>query len=330
MTGLFFSYLRQRRKGLLALVLFCAVFAVSFILYHLPVRAVLYPTLFCILLGAVFVIWDFSRAKRKHETLSEIQKMTAALIGDLPEPQGADDEDYQAIIRTLKREVADNSAVASARYRDLVDYYTVWVHQIKTPITSMRLSLEKEDTALSRKISSDLFQIEQYVEMVLAYLRLDADSNDYVFKEGALDKIIEQSISKFAGEFIARDIRLNYTPSGQTVVTDEKWLSFVIEQLLSNALKYTRKGEIRIFLREAKTLCVADTGIGIDPADLPRVFEKGYTGFNGRSDKRASGIGLYLCRQICKNLGINIQITSVLGEGTVVALDLTQYHLKNE
>ncbi len=312
------------------LVIFCAVFAVSFVLYHLPVRALLYPALLCILLGTAFMIWDFSRAKRKHEILSEIQKMTAALIDNLPEPQGTDDTDYQAIIRNLQREVTDSSALASARYQDLVEYYTVWVHQIKTPITSMRLSLEKEDTPLSRKLSSDLFQIEQYVEMVLAYLRLDADSSDYVFRDYALDEIVRQSISKFAGEFIVRNIRLNYTPSDVTVVTDEKWLSFVIEQLLSNALKYTREGEIRISLLAPKTLCIADTGIGIDPADLPRVFEKGYTGFNGRADKRASGIGLYLCRQICKNLGVTIRITSALGEGTSVFLDLTQYQLKTE
>ncbi len=327
---LFFSYLRQRRKYFLMLMLFCAIFAVSFILYHLPMRALLYPTLLCILLGSAFVIWDFSRAKRKHETLSEIQKMTASLIGVLPEPQGADDEDYQAIIRTLQQEVTDSNAAASARYQDLVEYYTIWVHQIKTPITSMRLSLEKEDTALSRKLSSDLFKIEQYVEMVLILLRLDSDSSDYVFKEHSLDEIVEQSISKFAGEFIERNIRLDYAPSGETVVTDEKWLSFVIEQVLSNALKYTRKGEIRIYLRKPKTLCIADTGIGIDPADLPRVFEKGYTGFNGRTDKRASGIGLYLCRQICNNLGVKIQISSKPGEGTSVSLDLTQYQLKNE
>lgn len=327
---LFFSYLRQRRKGILVFILFCAVFAVSFILYHLPVSAVLYPTLLCLLLGTVFLILDFSRAEKKHRTLAEIQKMTAALIDSLPQPQGTDDEDYQEIIRMLQKEVLAGSAAASARYQDLVEYYTLWVHQIKTPITSMRLTLEKEDTALSRKLSSDLFQIEQYVEMVLAYLRLDADSRDYVFQKYALDKIIEQSIARFAGEFIARRIRLNYTPTGAEVVTDDKWLSFVIEQLLSNALKYTREGEISIYLQEPKTLCIADTGIGIASCDLPRVFEKGYTGCNGRTDKRASGIGLYLCRRICEGLGIDIRIASRPDEGTTVLLDLTQYQTKQE
>lgn len=166
----------------------------------------------------------------------------------------------------------------------------------------MRLSLEKEDTALSRKISSDLLQIEQCMEMVLVFLRLGSDNNDYVFKEVSLDEILQQSITKFASEFIVLRIRPSYTTSGERIVTDEKWLPFVIKQILSNALKYTREGEFRIALREAKTLCIEDTGIGIDPADLPCVFEKGYTGYNGRPDKRASGIGLYLCRHICKSL----------------------------
>lgn len=327
---LFLSYLRQRRRGLIAFVLFCAVFAASFMLYHLPAGAIVYPALFCTLLGAVLVIWDFSRARQKHQRLCEIQNLTAAMLEALPEARGVDDEDYQAVIRMLQDEVIERSALASARYQELMEYYTVWVHQIKTPITSMRLSLEKEDTALSRKLSSDLFQIEQYVEMVLVYLRLDASTTDYVFKEYALSGIIEQSIAKFASEFIDRRIHLSYTPPDVTVVTDDKWLCFVIEQLLSNALKYTREGEISIYPREPKTLCIADTGIGIAPGDLPRVFEKGYTGCNGRTDKRASGIGLYLCRRVCKALGIEIRITSEPQKGTTVRLDLEQYRLKNE
>lgn len=327
---LFWAYLRQRQKGIFVFFLFCVVFTASFLLYHLPVRALAYPTLFCLLSGSVLVIWDFSHARQKHRLLHDIQQFTAAMMDALPEPQGADDEDYQAIIRALQQEMAENTALAAAQYQDMLDYYTVWVHQIKTPITSMRLSLEQEDTALSRKLSSDLFQIEQYVEMVLAFLRLDADTSDYVFQSYALDEIIEQTVTKFAAEFIARKIRLHYTPTGETVVTDEKWLSFVIGQILSNALKYTREGEIQIAMRQPKTLCIADTGIGIAPSDLPRVFEKGYTGYNGRKDKRASGIGLYLCRQICDRLGVGIRIASEPDRGTTVLLHLEQYQLKNE
>ena len=327
---LFFAYLRQRRGGILALTLFCAVFAVSFLLFRLPAGAVLYPAAVCALLGAVFLLADFSRALRKHRALARLQTLPAAMLERLPESRGLDDEDYQALIRALQKEAADSAALAAARYSDLVEYYTVWAHQIKTPITSMRLSLEKEDTPLSRRLSSGLTQIEQYVEMVLAYLRLDADSTDYVFREYALDGIIEQSVARFAGEFIDRKLRLDFTSTRLSVVTDEKWLAFVLEQILSNALKYTREGGIKIYLREPASLCVQDTGIGIAPGDLPRVMERGYTGLNGRTDKRASGIGLYLVKRVCDGLGIGLDVASQPDVGTTVTLELSQYELKAE
>ena len=143
------------------------------------------------------------------------------------------------------------------------------------------------------------------------------------------DEIIRSSVKKFASEFIDRRIRLEYDSVDIQAVTDEKWFAFVVEQLLSNALKYTREGSIKIY-SEGKVLCIKDTGIGIAPEDLPRVFDKGYTGCNGRTDRRASGLGLYLCRRICQNLGIDISISSTVGEGTTVRLDLSQYKLRKE
>lgn len=327
---LFRAYLKQRRKGILVFLLFCAVFLASFLLYRLPAGAVLYPALLCLLLGALLLGVDFFRVKRKHQLLSEIKHLTAAMISSLPEAESIEDRDYQAIVQALRTEVADLESSTAYRYRETVDYYTVWVHQIKTPIASMRLTLQNEDTPLARKLSSDLFRIEQYVEMVLAFLRLDADSGDYVFREYSIDAIVKQAVAKFASEFIDRKLRLIYEPTDQTVVTDEKWLSFVIEQVLSNALKYTREGSIKIFMREPKTLCIEDTGIGIAPEDLPRIFEKGYTGYNGRIDRHASGIGLYLCKRVCRNLGAEIRVTSVPDKGTTVMIDLEQYQLQNE
>ncbi len=327
---LFWSYIKQHRKGIIALVLFCAVFFVTFLLYHLPLKAVLYPSVLCIILGLVFVAIDFSRVKQKHKQLSEIKKLSAAMISSLPDIESVEDRDYQEIIKDLKTETARIETITSARYRDMVDYYTVWVHQIKTPIASMRLTLQNEDTPLSRKLSSDLFRIEQYVEMVLAFLRLDSVSSDYVFKEHSLDKIVKQAVAKFAQEFIDRKIHISYQPTEKTVITDDKWLSFVIEQVLSNALKYTRDGSIKIYMEEPKTLCIKDTGIGIAPEDMPRIFEKGYTGYNGRKDKKASGIGLYLCKRICKNLGVEISVSSKLDKGTTVRINLEQYIEKKE
>lgn len=172
---------------------------------------------------------------------------------------------------------------------------------------------------LKKESESELFKIEQYVEMVLQYLRLNSSINDFVLKEYVLDDILRQAVHKYAPMFIRKKLTLNYEPIETKVVTDEKWLVFVIEQILSNAIKYTKTGSISIY-EEAGMLVIEDTGIGILEEDLPRIFENGYTGYNGRSDKKASGIGLYLCRQIFKKLGHKLSVESEAGKGTKVKI----------
>lgn len=324
------NYIGQKRKGIALFFLFCVIFGTVFALYRLPLGAVLYPAALCALTGTVFLISDFFRFKRRHEMLRRLASLPAALMNDFPEPDDPEGEDYRAIIQALQQENARTAQAAAEKYRDTVDYYTIWAHQIKTPIAAMRLNLQSSDSSEAGCLRSDLTRIEQYVEMVLAFLRLDSESSDYVFKERSLDPIIRGAVKKFAQEFIGRKIRLQYEPVELRTVTDDKWLSFVLEQILSNALKYTREGSVHICLREPKTLCISDTGIGIAPEDLPRIFEKGYTGCNGRADKKASGIGLYLCKRICDNLGIGIAAESEPGKGTTIKLHLEQYELRKE
>ena len=167
-------------------------------------------------------------------------------------------------------------------------------------------------------------KIEQYVEMVLGYLRLGSSSTDYVLRNCDLDKLLRQSIRKYARLFILKKIALDFQETGRTVLTDEKWLSFVVEQLLSNAVKYTPEGGLVRVYGDGETLVIADSGIGIRPEDLPRVFEKGFTGFNGREDKKSTGIGLCLCRQVLDRLNHDISIASRPGQGTLVRLDLSR------
>ena len=325
----FKGYLKERWKRLLMLLLFACIFAFSFWVYRLPVRAVIYPCALCLLFGAVFAVYDMTKAYRRHKFFEELHRRNTELISALPEPEGIVDSDYQQLISVLKEKIAEITAQTDSRIRDTVDYYTVWAHQIKTPIAAMRLTLQKEDVPEARRLASELSRIEQYVEMVLVFVRLGSDYSDYVFTQQDIDEIIRSSVKKFASEFIDRRIRLEYDSVDIQAVTDEKWFAFVVEQLLSNALKYTREGSIKIY-SEGKVLCIKDTGIGIAPEDLPRVFDKGYTGCNGRTDRRASGLGLYLCRRICQNLGIDISISSTVGEGTTVRLDLGQYKLGKE
>ena len=327
---LFLQYLGQRRRIFIVDAAFCIIFAVSFLLYHLPIGAVIYPTLLCAALGILIMVFDFLRVKCEHEALNSIRSMTDVIAESLPKIDGIKDEDYQQILRLLSEEHNHYCTQTNRKYADMIDYYTVWAHQIKTPIASMRLHLQNEDSALSRTLNSDLHRIEQYVEMVLTFLRLNSESTDYVIKEYDLDKIVKQAVRKFSSDFIGRKLSLVYEPLNTTVITDEKWLSFVIEQVLSNALKYTPAGSITITLENEKTLRIRDTGIGIAPEDLPRIFENGYTGYNGRADKKASGIGLYLCKRICNNLGHTITARSIVDVGTIIDIDLAQTELEVE
>lgn len=318
-----FRYLMDHRKLIGIQLLFAGIFAAAFYLYHLPAAAVLYPIWICFLLGCVFLGCSVYQADKKHKSLTALLSLHGNVIENgLREGGSIEERDYQQIIRKLCQEMEASEAQFGEAYEEMMDYFTMWVHQIKTPIASMRLHLDGEDSQLSRKLKSDLLHIEQYVEMVLTYFRMKSASTDYVLCTVPLDKILRENIRKLRGDFIYKKLSLEYEPITETVVSDEKWLSFVIEQILSNALKYTRQGVVSITLENPQILCIRDTGIGIAPEDIPRIFEKGYTGRNGRRDKRASGIGLYLCRQICGRLGIGLTIHSKVDAGTEVRLDL--------
>ena len=207
---LFFAYLRQRWKVLLGAVLFYALFAVSFALYGLPLAAVWYPAALTAVLGLIFFLCDFGRIRRTHAELLALSNAPAEQIGPLPETSRILDGDYQAIIRSLQVQARQLASSAAAREREASDYYTVWAHQIKTPIAAMELTLRQEDSPQARRLLGELSRIEQYVEMALTYLRLESAESDYVFRDCALDPIIRQSVKRFSAEFIGRKIRLDY------------------------------------------------------------------------------------------------------------------------
>lgn len=274
--------------------------------------------------GAAGFCFHYGKYRKHHLVLALLAAEPQGKTEALPEADGLLARDYQQIIASYERQFQEEQIKMEQKYRDMMEYYTMWTHQIKTPIAAMRLLLQEEDTPLSREMQSELFQTEQYVQMALQYLRMEKMTSDLVFARYDLDALIRQAVRKYAPLFIRRKIILSYEPVHCEVLTDEKWLVFVLEQILSNALKYTKSGSIHIYLSPdaPKTLVIEDTGIGIAPEDLPRIFEKGYTGCNGRADKRSTGIGLYLCRQIMEKLSHTIRIKSEMGVGTKVYLGL--------
>ncbi len=313
------EYLRRVRKTALLFFLCFVIMATVLFLYDLPVEAVFYGGLLCVIAGIVFLFFGYVNYRDRKKNLREVQKNLPVELQRLLPPSDEIEAKYQELLTDMNRLRMSAEADKYRLYGELTDYYTMWVHQVKTPIAALRLILQ-EDAETNRTALAELFKVEQYVEMVLGYLRTEDISSDMRFQECSLDKIIREQVHKYAGIFIGKKLALEYEGTEERVLTDPKWLGFVIGLVLSNALKYTKTGKIRIFMSESgpHTLVIADTGIGIRPEDLPRVFEKGFTGYNGRAEGRSTGIGLYLSHKIMKKLQHEISLKSVPGEGTSV------------
>ncbi|MDR4039023.1 MAG: sensor histidine kinase [Evtepia sp.] len=321
-TPLFGAWLASR-KLVAAAGLFCALSGVLiFWLYGLPGEAIAYLLCLCCIGTSFWAVLSFVRFWRKHKILRKMEEAIFVTTEDLPETSTLIEEDYQLLIQRLVRENRQRQAAADSMLEDLTSYYTLWVHQIKTPIAAMDLLLQAGPNRAT-EMEIELQKITQYVDMALQYLRLDSTAKDLVLQRCQLDEVVRQTVRKYAKLFILKKIQLVFQETKWEVLSDEKWLCFLLEQLLSNALKYTPEGgKISIFLEGETNLVIADTGIGIAPEDLPRVFEKGFTGNNGRMDKKATGIGLYLCRRVTNLLGHTISIASEPGVGTQLRLSL--------
>lgn len=207
-----------------------------------------------------------------------------------------------------------------AKEKELQEYFLIWIHQIKTPITAGKLicdgDIENENI---KNIKKELIYIEDYTNMALSYLKMANHNTDMDISLVNLDDIIRPLIKKYAILFISNNIKLEYEKLNVKVITDSKWCMVVIEQLLSNAIKYTKNGIVSISFNEKENyLEIKDNGIGIKDSDLPKIFDKGYSGFNGRQNQKSTGIGLFLVKQILDKLGQKVKLESKLGEGTSV------------
>lgn len=306
------------------------IFYIVFYLYQLEMEAYWYATGLSLLFFVIILMVRFSRYSYQHKIRQQILSSIEFNWHQLQFSESLIESDYQEMLQTLGKRCVELSTQLKNETQESIAYYTTWVHQIKTPISVMQMMLQSEDIEEHRALSVELFRIEQYVEMVLNYIRLGSSHNDFVFQEYNLNTLVRQSIHKYAAQFVHRKLQLIYEPMDIMVLTDEKWTIFIIEQLLSNAIKYTYQGSVKICVTEDRKLTVADTGIGIAPEDLPQIFEKGFTGYNGRADKKATGLGLYLCKQAAEKLGISITVQSEPGVGTVFTLDLAKKKLEVE
>ena len=313
------SYLKKNIKVYILFVVFIAIFFIMFYLYNLPLEALIYTGSFCFFAALIASFLDFVNYRESCKKLKFLDKNILNELDALPKSLDIRIDYYHKIIEKLYEDLEKLTQENRKKNTDMVDYYSMWVHQIKTPIAAMNFLLDNEEVD-QKNLQQELFKIERYVEMVLTYIRLDSTSSDYVITKINLDEVVKDSVKKYATIFINKKIKLNFVSHETMVISDKKWLSFAIEQILGNSVKYSNTGgEITIETCENK-LIVEDNGMGIKEEDLPRIFEKGFTGFNGRYEKKSSGLGLYLCKKTLDKLGHHIEISSKVGEGTRVEI----------
>lgn len=334
------NFIKQNYIWILMIVTMSCIHLLYMYLIGARKQDLVYAAVLDAILLLITVLVGFFRYSSKVKALSNALKRPVEEQAKLPEATDDVEMLYHRLLenQSIARSEAESSA--AIRQSQMRDYYSMWVHQIKTPISAMKLLLEAEREELGLLIcdeeqqaslkelsdnvasfEDELFRIEEYVSMALQYQRVSSTENDFVLEKVSLDGVIRDTIKKYAKVMIRRHIGINYSGTGQEVYTDEKWLAFMLEQILSNAIKYTPQGVVTIETAEGKDrffITIKDTGIGIKAEDLPRVFEKGYTGYNGHADKKATGIGLYLCRQMADKLGHTIRMESEIGKGTKV------------
>ena len=316
-------YIREHWQGPALLAACCGMLFLLTALYHAPAELPRYTSLLLFCLGCAAYLYGFVRwARRLHAAEALLRQMPAPL--DFTEAQEifSAGEPLLVLARRLEGLRADSSARLRQRQADDADYYALWAHQVKTPLAALRLLIQQDTASAAQGAClQELCKLEQYVDMVLSYSKLGSFSADLSPTRTDLAGPVAAAVKRVAPLFIHQThTRLQVDVCSRMVTTDEKWLVFALEQLLTNAVKYTPEGTVRVYLdpQDPDTLVVEDSGIGIAAEDLPRVCQRGFTGRNGRmaGGRHSTGIGLYLTKEILSRLGHRFPIDSQPGCGT--------------
>lgn len=331
------SFIRKKLKSILWYLFVITVFYVMTVIYEYEqaCRNMQYAVVITLFFGVLFAVIDYFRYRKRCLELFQALEKEEERLHFLPESAELWENLYRQMLEDQEQEKRKQHTAFDQKKKDMADYYTMWTHQIKTPIAALRLLLQDADRSNdgNQKELEELFKIEQYAEMALYYARLESVSSDLLFKFCDIRSVVVRAVQKYSVLFLHSGLNFRLEEFELRAVTDEKWLSFVIEQILSNALKYTSWGGIAVYGSDADGnpkegrvfyLTIADTGIGIRKSDLPRIFERGFTGYNGRAGQKSTGIGLYLSQQILRGLSHTIRVESSLGKGTKVILGFEQ------
>ncbi|WP_265457304.1 sensor histidine kinase [Enterococcus sp. HY326] len=321
------TFLKENSGIILLYIAMALLFAVTFFLYDVPIAVYQDALLFTLPLLLIFLIVRGLKLSHKHQQLQNLlQTSGTAKLDELQQKHSLIEEDYEKIILDLTKEIQRLQQQQLQQQTELHDYYGLWTHQIKTPLAALDLTVQTLEQPLKKDMKEEIFKIQQYLDMMLQYLRLQNIQNDFLFGEITIKPLINQIVKKYAPFFIHKNLEVHLINLDGKVISDKKWLTFILEQIIFNGIKYTTSGSITIEATadNLQVLRVIDTGRGMRAEDLPRIFERGYTGFNGRQTQKASGLGLFMSQEIAHYLGIELSVTSKIGEGTTVTIDLSR------
>ncbi|WP_294342854.1 ATP-binding protein [uncultured Clostridium sp.] len=277
---------------------------------------------------SIYYIYDYySKNKYYNGVLDKLENLQEKYI--LPDVSESGDflesKIFYEVIEKMGKSMKDKVSEIRRESCEYREYIELWVHEIKTPIASCKLIVENNKSETMNSIEEELEKVEDYIEQSLFYARSNNIEKDYLIKEVELRKSINSVIRRNANILIENNIKIDIKDCDKVVYSDTKWIEFIFHQIISNSIKYMDKKEkiIKIYTKEKDhnvILYIEDNGMGINEKSLGKVFEKGYTGENGRIGKKSTGIGLFLCKKLSKKLGLSIQINSIEKEGTTVSI----------
>ncbi|MGL9749546.1 ATP-binding protein [Enterococcus sp. DIV0170] len=314
------SFLYERRVIYGMYFFFWLLIYLTFYLYEFNFAPFWDGWLFTMFLLVVYSIGSFYRAFRKQKKLEILATKDLQLSNliFLPKADTLSEKTYQEVLRLVLEKKNQQQEELQQNQKNMLDDFGLWLHQIKTPVAALDLLIQSGQIE-PRRMKNEVFKINEYLQMILNYMRQNLDQADLVFQQLSIDKIIKSVVKKYATFFSQKNLSLQLGNLEGQVYSDQKWLIFILEQVIFNAIKYTEDGTISIAFSENQ-LTIQDTGMGIRAEDLPRVFEKGYTGMNGREQQRASGLGLYLSQEAAGKLGCHLYIESQVKKGTKVTI----------
>lgn len=301
------DYLKENKNLIIIFLLISITYLLVFLAFDIEIFVLLYGFLINLFILTAFLSYKYFRSE--EITFEEITKNPSnreKIIID----------EFYSLEKKYKNLMISYNNMES----DIKDFYGLWIHEIKTPIAENKLILA-DDLPDYKLLIENNKKIEEYLNILLGFVRFNSKTNDYVFKEVNIDVLVKNIIREKSYDFISKKISLELGDLNYKTISDEKWLSFIISQIVNNSLKYTSvAGSIKIYF-ENKSLVIEDNGIGIRATDLPRVFEMGYTGENGRKVGSSTGLGLYLVKSIGKDLNLSIKIESEEGKFTKIMIN---------